>query len=102
MTQLSVPETVTLSEAIALTQELLSLVEQGKLSDTEIETAIASLIKTKTGAQGWFGTYLTDNGTLAEKPTPAVFRALETSPEFVPNFLVKNVAMCADMANRHR
>ena len=102
MTQLSVPETVTLSEAIALTQKLLSLVEQGKLSDTEIETAIASLIKTKTGAQGWFGTYLTDNGTLAEKPTPAVFRALETSPEFVPNFLVKNVAMCADMANRHR
>jgi len=102
MTQLSVPETVSFEEAIALTQELLSQMEAGQLSETEIENAIASLVKSKNGARGFFVTYLTDSRTLADEPTPAVFGALETAPETVPELLVKNVAMSAGMAIHHQ
>ena len=102
MTQLSVPETVSFEEAIALTQELLSQIEAGQLSETEIENAIASLVKSQNGARGFFVTYLTDNRQLADQPTPAVFGALETAPETVPELLVKNTAMSSAMAVHHR
>jgi hypothetical protein len=102
MTQLSVPETVSFEEAIALTQELLSQIEAGQLSETDIQTAIASLVKSQNGARGFFVTYLTDNRQLADKPTPAVFGALETAPETVPELLVKNTAMSSAMAVHHR
>lgn len=102
MSKLSVPETISFEEAIALSQELLSQVEAGQLSEAEIETAIASLVKTQNGARGFFVTYLTDNRPLADEPTPAVFGALETAPETVPELLVKNTAMSSAMVVHHR
>lgn len=102
MTQLSVSESVSFEEAIAFTREFLSQMEAGKLSEAEIETAIASLVKSKNGARGFLVTYLTDDRPLADEPTPAVFGALETAPETVPELLVKNVAMSAGMAVYHR
>lgn len=102
MSKLLIPETVSFEEAIALTQELLSQMEKEELSQSEIQESIANLVKSQNGARGFFVTYLTDDRSLADKPSPAVFRALETSPEIVPELLVKNVAMSAGMEVHHR
>lgn len=99
---LNAPEGINFEEAIALTQSLLSEMEQGTLSESEIEVAIASLVKTMNGARGFFVTYLTDERSLADHPSPAVIEALKSAPEIVSELLVKNVAMSAAMVVHHR
>ncbi len=97
----TVPESVTFQEAIALTQSLLSRIEAG-VSPAEIEAGIAELVKSENGARGFFVTYLTSDGNLADNPSPEVVRALQSSPEIVAELLVKNLAMSAAMAVTHR
>jgi hypothetical protein len=97
-----IPESVTFEEAIALTQSLLSQQQAGELSQQEAGDAIAQLIKTANGARGFFVTYLTSEGTLADTPSPDVIQALQSSPDTVAELLVKNLAMSAAMAVTHR
>ncbi|HEY9845896.1 MAG TPA: hypothetical protein V6D03_06825, partial [Candidatus Caenarcaniphilales bacterium] len=66
-----VPEQVTFAQAIALSQSLLSQLKADELPTIEIEAAIASLVKSETGARGFFVTYLTDPGTAADPPPTA-------------------------------
>ncbi|MEC4891968.1 MAG: hypothetical protein SAL07_01675 [Oscillatoria sp. PMC 1051.18] len=97
-----VPRSVKFPEAIDLAQSLLARMEAGKMSEEKIKMAIASLVSTEEGARGFFVTYLTDERSLADRPSPATIAALETSPEIVAELLVKNIAMSAAMAVSHR
>lgn len=101
-TRVSIPESVTFEEAIAFTQSLLSQMEAGELSGPEIMQAIAQLVKTENGARGFFVTYLTSEGLLADSPSSGVIQALQSSPDTVAELLVKNLAMSAAMAVAHR
>ncbi len=102
MSELSVGEAVTFEEAIALAQSLLSEIEQGALAQSEEEARIGGLVSSENGARGFFVTYLTDERALADNPSPALIRALQSSPEIVSELLVKNLAMSAAMAVAHR
>jgi hypothetical protein len=93
---------LTFEQAIALTQSLLTQMEQGKLSEAEIGEAIATLVSSMNGARGFFVTYLSDERAIADHPSEAVMQALQTSPEIVSDLLVKNLAMSSAMAITHR
>ena len=99
---LSVPENITFEEAIALTQEIMSEMETGRLSEPKVESLIGNLVKSKNGARGFFVSYLTDSRPLADNPSPSIFRALESAPEVVVELLVKNLAMCSAMVVHHQ
>lgn len=93
-------EAITFEQAIALTQNLLTQLEQ--VSEPEIQAAITTLVSTENGARGFFVTYLTDDRPFADQPSAAVIKALQTSPAIVSELLVKNLAMSAGMAIAHR
>lgn len=95
-------ELLTFEEAIAQAQALLNQMEQGTLSEADVETAIAELVHTQNGARGFFVAYLTDERSLADTPSVAVLNALNSSPDIVADLLVKNLAMSAAMAITHR
>lgn len=99
---MNIPEEVTFEEAQALTQSLITKMEAGEISQPEAGEAIASLIKTENGARGFFVTYLTSEGSLADNPSPEIIQALQSSPDQVAGLLVKNLAMSAAMAFIHR
>ena len=94
-------ESITFEGAIALTQSLLSEIEADRLSQPEIEQAVASLVKTPNGARGFFVTYLTGDAQVADRPSPGVIEALRSAPEIVAELLVKNLAMSAAMVVHH-
>jgi hypothetical protein len=97
----TVPSEVTFEQAIALSQSLLAEIEQGQLSATAIEAAIAALVTSPPGARGWFVTYLTGDYRLADQPSEAVITALRSQPEPVADLLVKNLAMSTAMIITH-
>ncbi|MBE9126463.1 MULTISPECIES: hypothetical protein [unclassified Coleofasciculus] len=99
---MQIPENVTFEDAIALTESLMTKMDTGELSQTEAADAIAQLVKTQNGARGFFVTYLTPEGTLADNPSPEIIQALQSSPDTVSELLVKNLAMSAAMAITHR
>ncbi|MBE9092917.1 hypothetical protein [Tychonema sp. LEGE 07203] len=94
-------ESITFEEAIELTQSLLSLIESDRLLEAEIEQAVKSLVKSQNGARGFFVTYLTEEGQVADRPSPGVIEALRSAPEIVAELLVKNLAMSAAMVVHH-
>jgi hypothetical protein len=102
MTILKASESITFQEAIALTHSLLEQMASNSLSETEIMSAIAALVKTMNGARGFFVTYLTDDRSLADSPSNSVVVALKSSPDLVSELLVKNLAMSTAMAITHR
>ncbi len=99
---LSVPENITFEEAIAFTQEIMSEMETGEISEAQIEALIGDLVKSKNGARGFFVSYLTDSRPLADNPSPSILKALESAPEIVVELLVKNLAMCSAMVVYHQ
>jgi len=99
---LTIPDNVTFEDAISLTQTLLAQLEQGKLSSTQIQEAIASLVSTLPGARGFFVTVLTDERPLADNPTPAVIEALRQNTETISDLMVKNIAMSTAMSITHQ
>lgn len=99
---MSIPESLTFEEAIALTQSLMTQLAAGELSASEFAGEIGELVKSETGARGFFVTYLTSEGTLADQPAPELIQALQASPEPVADLLVKNVAMSSATALTHR
>lgn len=80
----------------------MSQMAAGELSSQETTDAIAQLVKTENGARGFFVTYLTSEGTLANTPSPEVIQALQSSPDTVAQLLVKNLAMSTAQALAHR
>ncbi|MBI4784179.1 MAG: hypothetical protein HY785_23105 [Oscillatoriophycideae cyanobacterium NC_groundwater_1537_Pr4_S-0.65um_50_18] len=98
----AVPDAITFEQAIALTQALMADIELGNLSEDQIQSTIAALVASENGARGFFVTYLTDDRTLADSPSTAVVRALQSAPETVAELLVKNLAMSTAMAIAHR
>jgi hypothetical protein len=99
---LVVPDDVTFEQAIALTQSLLAELEQGRLSEAELNALVTSLVSSKNGARGFFVTYLTDDRPFADRPSEAIVQALQSSPEIVSELLIKNLAMSTAMAISHR
>ena len=98
---MSIPESVTFEEAIALTQSLLNQTATDKSQQAIAET-ISQLVKTENGARGFFVTYLTSDNPLADNPSAEIVQALQSSPTIVAELLVKNLAMSATMALAHR
>jgi hypothetical protein len=80
----------------------MAQMQQNQLSEAELEAALAALVSSENGARGFFVTYLSDDGSLADQPSAAVIRALQSSPDIVSELLVKNLAMSSAMAITHR
>lgn len=99
---LTVPSDITFEGAIALTQSLLGQMEALTLSPAEISAILTDLVKSENGARGFFVTYLTSEGSLADHPSQEVVQALRSSPDIVGELLAKNLAMSAAMALTHR
>jgi hypothetical protein len=99
---ITVPTAVTFEQAIDLTQSLLTQMQQAPLSEADLEAVISALVCSENGARGFFVTYLSDERSLADHPSDAVIRALQSSPEIVAELLVKNLAMSSAMAIAHR
>lgn len=93
---------ITFEDAIAFTQALLAKLEAQEMSEADTEAALASLVRSANGARGFFVTYLTDERSLADQPSAAVIKALQTAPDTVAELLVKNIAMSSAMAVTHR
>lgn len=102
MPSLDIPQSVSFEQAIALTQALLSAIEAESLSESKIEPVVSALLKTQNGARGFFVTYLTDERSLADHPSPGVIRALQSAPEEVADLLAKNLAMSTAMILTHQ
>lgn len=96
-----IPEAISFEEAIALTQSILAEMEQGTLSESEIDRTIAALAASENGARGFFVTYLTDPHSLGDHPSDGVVQGLRSSPEIVSDLLVKNLAMSTAMILTH-
>jgi len=101
MPSLEIPEAVSFEQAIALTQDLLSAMAAASLSEAEIERVISALVQTQNGARGFFVTYLTDERSLADHPSPGMIRALQSAPQKVADLLAKNLAMSTAMILTH-
>lgn len=97
---ISVPDAITFEQAIALTQTLMT--QMPTLAEPALESTLSALLASENGARGFFVTYLTDEGTLADHPSAAIIRALQSSPAIVSELLIKNLAMSSAMAIAHR
>jgi hypothetical protein len=97
-----ISSSMSFEEAIANTQALMIQIEANKLSDEEITSAIATLIKNKGSARGFFVGYLTSDFLLADLPCLGIIHGLKSAPEIVSELLIKNLAMSAAMSITHR
>lgn len=98
----TIPDPVSFTEAIVLSQTLLNQLEQGNVSAADLEATVQALVRSENGARGFFVTYLSDDRPLADDPEPAILTALQTAPAIVAPLLVKNLAMSTAMAITHR
>lgn len=98
----SIPDDVTFEQAIALTQSLMSQMEQGEIPESDIFATIQKLVSTLPGARGFFVSYLTDDRPFADRPSEQTLAALATSADIVAELLVKNLAMSSAMVLTHR
>ncbi len=99
---LVVPEAITFEQAIALTQALLERVALDQITTAEITTIVSDLVQTKSGARGFFVTYLTDSRPQTAAMTSAVMAGLQAAPAIVAELLIKNLAMATAMSLVHQ
>ncbi len=90
---------MTFEEAIAYTETLLL---RDDLDDLHLETEVSQLLQTSNGARGFFVCFLTGEWKLADMPSDAVIRALQSAPDKIAELLVKNLAMSTAMAIYHK
>lgn len=90
------------SQAIATTQSLMEKMNASKLSETEIQQEVSSILGTKDAGRGFFVSYLTSDLPLADDPSTGVIEGLKSSPEVTTELLVKNLAMSSAMAVAHK
>ncbi|NJM75674.1 MAG: hypothetical protein HC852_07680 [Acaryochloridaceae cyanobacterium RU_4_10] len=98
---IEIPNPITFEAAIAASQSLLDRMEEGQISEDEIGKTVSALVNTANGVRGFFVTYLTDSRPFADNPTPAVIQALQSSPDTVTEFAIKNLAMSTAMEITH-
>ena len=91
---------ISFENAMQQTQDLLSQIEF--LDAKTITQKFTELVSTENGARGFFVTYLTSDLSHREYPSLEVITALKTSPIFVNELLVKNLAMSTAMVIYHR
>ena len=91
---------ISFENAIQQTQDLLSQIEF--LDAKTITQKFTELVSTENGARGFFVTYLISDLSHREYPSLEVITALKTSPIFVNELLVKNLAMSTAMVIYHR
>jgi hypothetical protein len=72
------------------------------LADSELESEIAELVQTANGARGFFVCFLTGEWLLADAPSLAIIRALQSAPKAIAELLIKNLVMSTAMAITHR
>jgi hypothetical protein len=96
-----ISDSITFEEAINFTQSLLEAIDTEKINDRELETTLTKLIATMNGARGFFVTYLTADYPWVDAPSPAIIKALQTSPETVAELMVKNLVMSTGMVITH-
>lgn len=92
-------ENITFEEAIAFTEEFIEKIPN--MSEQEKELALKSLVKTNTGARGFFVTYLTNENPRVDEFTTGIVQGLASFPEIVGELLVKNMAMSTAMKVYH-
>lgn len=93
---------ITFEQAIDLTQSLITQIQREEISEADLEARVTALVRSENGVRGFFVTYLTDERSIADHPSDAIIRGLQSSPEIVAEFLVKNLAMASAMAITHR
>jgi hypothetical protein len=100
------PATLSFSDAIALTQRLLSQLEHESadtpLDHQAIAHTVAELLSTKVGGRGFLATYLTYDGAIVNNPPIAIIDGLRRHPVQVADLMIKNLAMSSAMAIVHR
>lgn len=101
MTNSSQSESLSFSQAIALTQSLMDKIIANNISEAEIEQKISFIVNTKNGGRGFFVSYLTSDTSLADNPSTGVIDGLKSSLEIVSDLLVKNLAMSSAMVITH-
>lgn len=92
---------ITFEAAMTASQSLLNQMETGQLSETDLGETVAALVATANGVRGFFVTYLTDSRAFADTPDPVIIQALQSSPDTVTEFVVKNLAMSTAMEITH-
>ncbi len=100
-TVIEIPNPMTFEAAIAISRSLLNQMEESQLSDAELGATVSALVNTANGVRGFFVTYLTDSRPFADTPDPAIIQALQSSPETVTEFAIKNLAMSTAMEITH-
>lgn len=99
---LVVPDAISFEQAIALTENLLTQLATGQMTEAEAATVITQLVQTENGARGLFVTYLPDPGSIADNPSPELIAALRSSPAIVAELMVKNLVMSTAMVIYHQ
>lgn len=99
---IEIPNPITFEAAMAASQSLLNQMEEGQLSEAELGATVSELVNTANGVRGFFVVYLTDARPFADTPTPAVIQALQSSPDTVTEFAIKNLAMSTAMEIAHQ
>ncbi|MEN9519516.1 MAG: hypothetical protein RLZZ381_2104 [Cyanobacteriota bacterium] len=97
----SSPESMSFSQAIAVTQSLMDQMNSNKLSDFEVQQKVLSILSSKNGGRGFFVAYLTSDMPLADSPSTGVLNGLKSAAEMSSELLVKNLAMSSAMIVAH-
>jgi hypothetical protein len=100
LTDFQVPSEVSFQAAIALTQTLLTHIDQ--LDPSELQASVSDLVATMNGARGFFVTFLTHDFECSDEQKSAISAALRTAPDIVAGLLVKNLVMSTAMTLTHR
>jgi hypothetical protein len=96
-----IPDSISFEDAIELTQSLLNEVEQGHVSEPELESIITAIVQTENGARGFFVTYLSDDRELMDEIAYQVVLGLIPAEDKVADLLTKNLAMSTAMILTH-
>jgi hypothetical protein len=94
-------QSLSFSQAIALTQSLMSKINLHKLSEIEIAKEVSSIVSSKDGARGFFVAYLTSKMSLADYPSVGVINGLKSATTIISELLIKNLAMSSAMVITH-
>ena len=101
MNNSSSTESLSFPQAIAATQSLMARIQADKLSETEIEQEVLSILSNKNGGRGFFVSYLTSDISLADRPSEGIINGLKSSIKISGELLVKNLAMSSAMIITH-
>ena len=92
----------TFEEAMNATIHWCNAWEEGELSDEVLADRMSELLKSKTGARGFFVISLASDCPLMDRLPDALVLELRRAGDLVINLTVKNLAMSSAMAVHHK